>query len=115
MGVVLVFVLQVCLRDTSNRWRGVAVVSALLIIAAVALSDSRNAWISVLAGAVVFVVAERVSDRQRFVSSVVAVAFLGAVALLALYLNEATRELLLPRGDSYRIAIWGGSSGTRFE
>ncbi len=105
-GTTLMFVLQMLKYDASRAWRVVAAISAVLIVAAVALSDSRNAWVSVAIGAVVLLVAERVTDRQRFTSSVVAIAFLASVALLALYLNETTREVLLPRGDSFRAAIW---------
>ena len=40
------------------------------------------------------------------VMSVFVLTLLLSVAMLVLFLNEGTRELVLPRGDSFRLAIW---------
>ena len=105
-GVVLIFVVEVFIRDESRAWRMFAVVSGLLIASAVLLSDSRNAWVSVPIGLGIFILAHRIRDRQRFLAGVVAMSFVFAVLLGVLLAGDATREILLPRGDSFRPAIW---------
>jgi hypothetical protein len=105
-GVVLIVVLRVLIDDESLAWRSFAIVASISIVAAIYLSDSRNAWVSVSAGVAVYALARATPDRQRFVSSVVAAAFLGTFLLLALGLNEETRSALFPRGDSFRAEIW---------
>ena len=105
-GVVLIFILEIAILETSNAWRVPALLCAIFIATAVYLSDSRNAWGSVLVGALVFVFAHRISDRQKFVSALVTLGLLLGVALAALYANETTREIVMPRGDSFRPVIW---------
>jgi O-antigen ligase len=106
---VLIFVLRVLIDDESLAWRSFAIVASISIVAAIYLSDSRNAWVSVSAGVAVYALARATPDRQRFVSSVVAAAFLGTFLLLALGLNEETRSALFPRGDSFRAEIWAAT------
>ncbi|MDA1076444.1 MAG: O-antigen ligase family protein [Proteobacteria bacterium] len=105
-GVVLIFVLEVLLTDRSTPWRVFSLSSVVLIVAAVYLSDSRNAWVSVILGTGTFVLAHKIADRQRFLASMVTLGFLLAVVIAALLMNDATRDLFLPRGDSHRLAIW---------
>lgn len=105
-GVVLLFVLRFCV-ETAHRWQQIAgACVALLVCVAVFLSDSRNAWVSLLVGATVFCLAHGTRDVRRFVTliSVVAVALL--LAMVGILNTELGRELLLPRGDSFRIEIW---------
>jgi O-antigen ligase len=106
LGVVLIFVLEILIRESSNRWRLPALLSAIFIVAVVYLSDSRNAWGSVLIGSLVFVFAHRIQDRQKFIATLAALAVLLVVVLAALYANDTTREIVMPRGDSFRPRIW---------
>ena len=105
-GVVLIFVLEVLMKDDSVGWRYFALVSAALIGIAVLLSDSRNAWVSVVFGVLVFLMSHRTRDVHGFVSAAVAIAIVIAVVILALITSETVREVLLPRNDSYRLLIW---------
>ncbi|MEZ5558720.1 MAG: O-antigen ligase family protein [Pseudomonadales bacterium] len=105
-GVVLIFALEIVASDRSRAWRSIAVIGVLVIAVAVMLSDSRNAWVSVTCGVAVFALAHQVQDRQRFVAAVATTLVCLAVVLLLLGSNESTRELVLPRGDSFRLAIW---------
>jgi O-antigen ligase len=79
-----------------------------IVLAAYAIwgSDSRNAWVSVVFGMAVLLLAEKLADRQRFVTSVLSIVLLGGVVLVALFSVEDTRDLLLPRGTSFRPEIW---------
>jgi O-antigen ligase len=105
-GVVLIFVLDLATTDRSRAWRAFAVVSAGVIAYAIFLSDSRNAWFSALIGVGVFTLARQVKDPQRFAAGVAALAAVLAVLVTALVVSEETRELVLPRGDSFRLGIW---------
>ena len=104
-GVVLIFVLDVALTD-SGHWRWLALLCCIAIALAIYLSDSRNAWASAVIGVGVFLTARRVRDPQRFVAGVAALGVVFAVLLAALLVNDATREWVLPRGDSFRPVIW---------
>jgi len=106
LGVVLIFILEIIMLESANAWRIPALVCAIFIIAAVYLSDSRNAWASVLIGALVFVFAHVIKDRQKYVAALVALVVILVVVLAALYANETTREIPLPRGSSFRLGIW---------
>lgn len=104
-GVVMIFALQVCLRD-SMPWKIVGGIALLAGAAAVIASDSRNAWVSVSVGLSVLALAESTSDRQRFVASLAAVALLLGVAVIALIMDAESRALVMPRGTSFRPEIW---------
>lgn len=106
-GVVFILMLDVAYTDSSGVWRALAVVSAVVLVWAIYLSDSRNAWVSSLIGVGIFLLARRVKDPQRFVAGVVSMGFVLGVLLAALIANEATREIILPRGTSFRPEIWG--------
>lgn len=69
-------------------------------------SDSRNAWVSVLLGVGVFMLANRVAEARQFLVSVVTMGVIFAVLLGLLLLGDGSQEILLPRGDSYRLLIW---------
>ena len=105
-GIVLIFMLDSAMSDASPWWRGLALVGAMVCAYAVFLSDSRNAWFSVAIGAGVFLLARQVKDPQRFVASVATLAVVLAALLAALLVSDDTRELVLPRGDSFRPDIW---------
>ena len=99
-GVVGVFALNLLMTEQSAVWKGLGSIGVILIAPAVALSDSRNAWVSVLIGASIFLLA------QRFVAGIVSVGFVLGVAIAALAAGDDTRPLLLPRGTSFRPEIW---------
>ena len=105
-GVVLIFVLDTLVREQSLRWKSFAVISGILIICAVLLSDSRNAWVSVLIGVGVFMLAHATRDKQRFLAGIAAMGVVFGVLLAGLLANDVSREVLLPRGDSFRSIIW---------
>jgi O-antigen ligase len=106
-GVVLVFVMDILLTDSSSGWRWLALVAALLVVPAIVLSDSRNAIVSSIVGVGVFLTAHCIRDRQRFVAGVLSLAVILAVLLAGLLANDLTRDVVLPRGDSFRPIIWG--------
>jgi O-antigen ligase len=105
-GAVTVLILQMLFVETDRRWLVVALASLSVVVVAVYLTGSRNSWFSAGCAAGVLILAHRVKDRQRFVASVVAVLLLFSVAILAMVVNEDTREWVLPRGDSFRVDIW---------
>ncbi len=61
---------------------------------------------SVAIGSAVLIVLEITSDRQRFLASISSVGLVLGVIALALFLDESTKSLLLPRGASFRPEIW---------
>ncbi len=72
----------------------------------VLLSDSRNGQIGAMLGVSTLFIAHRVADRQRFAAAVMGMGVILLAVLAALIANEATRNLALPRGDSFRLATW---------
>ncbi|MEZ5599141.1 MAG: O-antigen ligase family protein [Pseudomonadales bacterium] len=105
-GAVAIISLQAFLHEEGRFWRALAIVTIVLAVYAIYFSDSRNAWVSVAIGGAIMLLAERLADRGRFLSSVVSVGLLLGILLVALFLNDATRDLLLPRGTSFRPEIW---------
>ncbi|MEE4282270.1 MAG: O-antigen ligase family protein [Pseudomonadales bacterium] len=105
-GTMVLFVWRAAQSTSNTLLRLAALAVALLMIWAVFLSDSRNAWVSLVIGLAVFGVAQWCKDVRQFLTAVISVGVLGGVVLLILITSETTRELLLPRGDSFRIAIW---------
>ena len=105
-GAALIIMLDLVVSDTAGVWRWTALVCGLILLAAIILTDSRSAWFSVAAGLVVYVLAFRVADSQRFFVAVFTLAMLMGIGLVVLLVGESTREILLPRGGSYRFDIW---------
>lgn len=105
-GVIGVFVLYVGLRSASRTKRLACFAVLILVIVAVYLSDSRNAWVAVPAGMLTFVLADRIQSRSAFVSTVAAAATLAALGFVILMLDPDIRSLMLPRGGSFRGDIW---------
>lgn len=105
-GVCLLMVLDVVLNDHHRVWRSLAVFSALVIAYAVFLSDSRNAWVSVFAGVGVLILAHVSRSLQSFIAAAASLAIVTFAGLAALLVGETTREVLLPRGLSFRPDIW---------
>ena len=105
-SAVIILVLHMFFVETERRWQLIALISLLVVVSAVVLTGSRNAWISIGCGVGVLVLAHRTRDRQRFIAGVVSLFVIAAVLVFAILSNEATREVLLPRGDSFRVDIW---------
>jgi O-antigen ligase len=105
-GVILIFALHVLFGDRSSSWKALAVVTIVAAGLAIALSDSRNAWVSVALGAGTFVLTRRIPDPKQLLLTLATLAIVLGVAVLALTVDETTRAFVLPRGDSYRPAIW---------
>jgi len=105
-GAVIILVVQMLLEESDRRWRLIGWICLIVVVCAVYLTGSRNSWVSVFAAVVVLMLAHRIVDRQRFIAGVLALFFIAVVALAALLANETTRNVLLPRGDSFRLDIW---------
>jgi O-antigen ligase len=105
-GIVSVLALQVVLREQGTFWRVCGMITIVLAAYAIWSSDSRNAWVSVVFGLAILLLAEKLADRQRFITSVLSVALLGGAVLVALFAVDETRAMLLPRGTSFRPEIW---------
>ena len=83
--------------------------SALLLaplVAAVWLTGSRNAVLSLILGSGVLLLAHHQPTPQRFVWSVLGVFSVVALGVTFAWLQPEIRELVFPRGDSYRLIIW---------
>lgn len=105
-GVALLCAMRWAARGDSTLITALATLAGLALAVAVALTDSRNAWIAVPMGVVALIVAWRVESRRRFLAIGVA-SVVGLVVLLAAGLShDGLREIVLPRGDSFRVAIW---------
>ena len=105
-GVVLILATQEVLCESSAFWRRLCAVGMAVLAVAVLLSDSRNGQISALLGVGTLLIAHRAPDRQRFAAAALGMGAILVAALAIAVANEAGRTLLLPRGDSFRPAIW---------
>ena len=108
-GVALIAVLDRLFAEASRPWRVAAALAVVLLVTAIVLSDSRNAWATSMLGAGCFCCAWLVVQRRRFWKACVGLGIIGALVLGALASSEATRGFVLPRGDSFRPAIWSGA------
>ena len=105
-GVVLILVTAQALREPNVLWRRSSAFGVVVVAAAVLLSESRNGQIGAVLGVGTLLIAHRVPDRQRFAVAVLGMGVILVAGLAALIANEASQTLVLPRGDSYRPAIW---------
>ena len=107
-GVVALFALQQLI--VAESWlRKLAYGSAVVaIIIAIVLSDSRNAWVSFGIGAVLLTVGYRAKAPGEFAVSAITILGVGFIGLLIALLDAELRDLILPRGDSFRLEIWQG-------
>ena len=105
-GVVLLFALRLALGEKGVMWRWCALAAVVLAVVCIALSDSRTAWVSVALGVVTYILAAKSNDARQLLLAITAIGVIGGVVLLVFVVNDATREVILPRGDSFRLAIW---------
>ncbi|MCZ6888173.1 MAG: O-antigen ligase family protein [Gammaproteobacteria bacterium] len=108
-GVCLVSTIAWVIEEPSWRQRSLAVVLGIILISAIVLSGSRNAWASVTLGVVTFVAAVVTSSPRAFGWMVAAGATIMAVVIVVLISSTETRDMLLPRGLSFRPAIWAAA------
>ena len=78
----------------------------LVLLVAVALSGSRNAWVAVPLGIAVYVGACWFEQPRALLIASAIVICVGIAILGIALLQPELREWLLPRGDSFRIEIW---------
>ncbi|MEM7078260.1 MAG: O-antigen ligase family protein [Pseudomonadota bacterium] len=103
-GVVALLVIHQAYERRLAVWVAVPVV--IMIAVAILLSDSRNAWVSVGLGCATYLASRWLTDVRVFVLAGVAAGVVAAVMLLAVASSDVGGALLLPRGDSFRFAIW---------
>ena len=105
-GFAALAVLHDLLRGAgSSRW-----LSGLLLLTlatAVVLTGSRSAVVSLLIGAAALITAHWVTRPTLFVVIMVGLALVIAAGLGLLLLSDEGRGWVLPRGDSFRLYIWG--------
>ena len=106
-GVILLFVLRTATMFDSRGIKAAALLVALIIAYAVFLSDSRNAWVSVTLGVVAYGLAYRAADWRQFLVTLVGMGILMGILVVALAFGDATAQMVLPRGSSFRPEIWG--------
>ncbi len=110
-GVVLVFLLHSAHESKSELWRTFAAFAGAACVFAVYLSDSRNAWVSVTLGVAAYFLCRWCRDPKQFLSTIVACGLLLGILIGVVILSDDLREVLLPRGDSFRPYIWGDILG----
>ena len=104
--VVALVALDTAGRTRAPRWRLLAGAAAVAATLAVLLSGSRAAWAALPLGGAALLLASRTSSSARFVGYLGASAAAMALAVAVLATSDFTRDHLLPRGDSFRLAIW---------
>ena len=104
-AVVLLFVVRFVERQNGLK-RILGFGAAGLIVAALFLSDSRNAWVSAAIGVMVYLLALKLPDVRQYCLCVIVSVLLLGIVLVAVGVSEAVNAWLLPRGDSFRFAIW---------
>ena len=108
-GAALIFVVDLMIAERSVLWKMIGGMCACLLAAAIYYCGSRNAWFSVSAGGGVYLLSHYFGDRRRFITGVASLGTIALALIGALVMNETTRALLLPRGDSYRPDIWASA------
>ena len=88
-----------------GRW--IAGVCVAVLVVAVVLAGSRNAMVCLVFGLGCLLIANRVSTARGFILAAGSLAVGLLAALLAAYpLVPGAADVILPRGDSFRPAIW---------
>lgn len=91
-----------------GRWRALAGVAMVMTAIVIALTGTRAAWIGSAVGMLAFGLATLQVSRAQFLSLLaLGGAVVGGLFFYASVNPDSTlHEILLPRGDSYRFAIW---------
>ena len=90
---------------SARRW--VAGGCVVVLVVAVSLTGSRNAMVCIAFGLGCLLIADRVSTAHGFILAAGSLAVGLLVALLAAYsIMPGAADMILPRGDSFRAAIW---------
>lgn len=76
------------------------------LVAAIWLTGSRNALLSLLLGSAVLVLAHRQPTARGFIWRVMTVFVVVVGAVGVAWWQPDLRELVFPRGDSFRLMIW---------
>lgn len=105
-SVVTLVALDAAWRTPSSRWRLLAGASALVATLAVLLSGSRAAWAALPLGVAVLLLARTATSPGRFLGLLAATAAALGLVVAVLVTGDLTRDYILPRGDSFRFAIW---------
>ena len=105
-GVILIFSIHTFFNERTIFRKISSILIAIFCATAIGLSGSRNAWFSTLIGTITLLMAYRITHVRRFI--IVLLSFMGCIVLLfiALVFMDASKDLLLPRGDSFRLSIW---------
>ena len=109
-GVSLLCAIAWLTETPSTAGRVAAVLAALFLAVAIALSGSRNAWVAVPFGCLVFLVSRYAPERGLLAACGAALA-LVAVGLAAALAFEPARDALLSRGAGYRPDVWAAILG----
>lgn len=105
-AVVALVGLDAAWRAPSSRWRLLAGASALAATLAMLLSGTRAAWAALPLGVGALLLARTTPSPARFAGFLGAGAAAMAVLVAVLATSELARDYILPRGDSFRLAIW---------
>lgn len=105
-SVVALVALDSARRAPAMRWQLLAGACAVAASLAVLLSGSRAAWAALPLGAAALWLASTTPSRARFTAYLGASAAAMALVAAVLATSDLTRDYLLPRGDSFRFAIW---------
>lgn len=105
-SVVALVALDAARRTPAGRWRSLAGASAVAATLAVLLSGSRAAWAALPLGVAALLLARTTPSPARFAGFLGAVAAAMALLVAVLATTDLASDHLLPRGDSFRLAIW---------
>jgi O-antigen ligase len=106
-AAALPFVIGGLLGDRGH-WRSVTFAALIATVFAIALTGTRAAWLGGALGLLSYTVAI-VKPKASFYVATMAAGCAVGLAFLAVavkYPEPGIADLLLPRGDSYRLAIW---------
>ena len=105
-GVIGILVLQQVVETPAKSLRWLGCIVLALIMMAIYLSDSRNAWVSTVLGIGTLMLSYRVRDARQFISYFASFALMLTASIGVMLLNDDIRAYLLPRGLSFRPEIW---------
>lgn len=108
-AVVAIFVLQFALQSPTKARRFVATLALLVVLFAIALSDSRNAWVATSIGLVTMLLSHFIKQLRLFLVCYALLVTFAAGLLWIVLINASASELILPRGLSFRPEIWAAT------